>query len=58
MDQTPQNDGSPTPATTERHICIVTETYPPEINGVALTVGQLVAGLQLRGHQVSLVRPR
>src|SRR5712664_3528054 len=26
-----------------RHICIVTETYPPEINGVALTLSNLAA---------------
>lgn len=37
---------------------IVTETYPPEINGVALTVQGLEAGLRARGHHVSLVRPR
>jgi glycosyltransferase involved in cell wall biosynthesis len=38
------------------HACIVTETYPPEINGVALTLRQLVQGLSARGHAVSLVR--
>lgn len=37
---------------------IVTETYPPEINGVALTVQGLVHGLRTRGHAVELVRPR
>lgn len=37
---------------------IVTETYPPEINGVALTVRALEAGLRSRGHQVDVVRPR
>jgi len=37
---------------------IVTETYPPEINGVALTVHGLEQGLRDRGHEVSLVRPR
>ena len=37
---------------------IVTETYPPEINGVALTVQGLECGLRLRGHEVSVVRPR
>ncbi|MGH8081502.1 MAG: glycosyltransferase, partial [Lysobacter sp.] len=37
---------------------IVTETYPPEINGVALTVQGLEQGLRARGHQVGLVRPR
>jgi glycosyltransferase involved in cell wall biosynthesis len=36
----------------------VTETYPPEINGVALTVESLVTGLRARGHVVDLVRPR
>ena len=37
---------------------IVTETYPPEINGVALTVQGLEQGLRERGHAVELVRPR
>lgn len=37
---------------------IVTETYPPEINGVALTVQELERGLRARGHAVELVRPR
>ncbi|MFT4248380.1 MAG: glycosyltransferase family 1 protein [Pseudomonas sp.] len=37
---------------------IVTETYPPEVNGVALTVHGLEAGLRVRGHQVEVVRPR
>ncbi|MFC5437722.1 glycosyltransferase family 4 protein [Rhodanobacter umsongensis] len=39
-------------------IGIVTETYPPEINGVALTVHSLAAGLASRGHSVDLIRPR
>jgi glycosyltransferase involved in cell wall biosynthesis len=37
---------------------IVTETYPPEVNGVALTVQGLETGLRSRGHEVCLVRPR
>ena len=37
---------------------IVTETYPPEINGVALTVQSLEEGLRDRGHDVDLIRPR
>ena len=41
-----------------RHICIVTETFPPEVNGVALTLARLIEGLRLQGHRVSLVRPR
>ena len=44
--------------TTQQHYAIVTETYPPEINGVALTVQRLVRGLQQRGCRVTLVRPR
>ncbi|WP_066097545.1 glycosyltransferase family 4 protein [Xanthomonas massiliensis] len=36
---------------------IVTETYPPQINGVALTVQGLEQGLRGRGHRVELVRP-
>ncbi|NEX18852.1 glycosyltransferase family 1 protein [Thiorhodococcus mannitoliphagus] len=39
-------------------IAIVTETYPPEINGVANTMIHLTEGLQDRGHEVQLVRPR
>ncbi len=40
------------------HFALVTETYPPEINGVALTVHNLRQGLLDLGHQVSLVRPQ
>jgi glycosyltransferase involved in cell wall biosynthesis len=39
-------------------IVYVTETYPPELNGVALTVERTVRWLRQRGHRVSLVRPR
>jgi glycosyltransferase involved in cell wall biosynthesis len=41
-----------------RHLCVVTDTYPPDINGVARTLGRLVDGLRGRGHTVSVVRPR
>ncbi|MDW8373965.1 MAG: glycosyltransferase, partial [Planctomycetota bacterium] len=40
------------------HVALVTETYPPEINGVALTVQHLAEGLRALGHRVELVRPR
>ncbi len=40
------------------HVAIVTETWPPEINGVAMTLGRMVQGLLARGHRVSLTRPR
>lgn len=39
-------------------IAMVTETYPPEVNGVARTIGLMAEGLQRRGHFVQLVRPR
>jgi glycosyltransferase involved in cell wall biosynthesis len=38
-------------------IALVTETYPPDINGVALTLGRIVEGLRAKGHDVWLVRP-
>lgn len=39
-------------------IAMVTETFPPEINGVALTVAGLAQGLREAGHTVQVVRPR
>jgi glycosyltransferase involved in cell wall biosynthesis len=39
-------------------IAVVTETYPPEINGVARTVGLMVDDLLARGHYIELIRPR
>ncbi len=43
---------------TPLHVAVVTETFPPEINGVAMTIGRMVRGLLARGHRVSLTRPR
>lgn len=40
------------------HVAVVTETFPPEVNGVAMTLGHMVGGLRARGHRISLVRPR
>lgn len=40
------------------HIALISETFPPEINGVANTLGRLYAGLRERGHRLQLVRPR
>ena len=46
-------------ATSQRlKVALVTETYLPEVNGVAMTLGQLAAGLTTRGHRVQIVRPR
>lgn len=39
------------------HIAMVTETYPPEINGVAITMLQFAQGMVERGHSIHLVRP-
>ncbi|ADE54903.1 glycosyltransferase family 4 protein [Coraliomargarita akajimensis] len=39
-------------------LCIVTETYPPEVNGVAMTLYRISEGLRKQGHKVSIVRPR
>ena len=42
----------------QQHITIVSETFPPEINGVANTLRHLCQGLMQRGHRVSVIRPR
>ena len=39
-------------------IACVTETYPPEVNGVAMTIARLVQSLRARHHHVVVVRPR
>lgn len=44
--------------TTALHIALISETFPPEVNGVANTLGRLCAGLRDRGHRLQLVRPR
>ena len=40
------------------HVAIVTETYPPEVNGVALTVRNMESGLRRAGCRTTLVRPK
>jgi len=40
------------------HVVMVSETYPPEVNGVARTVAIIAEGLRARGHALKLVRPR
>ncbi|HTH40412.1 MAG TPA: glycosyltransferase family 1 protein [Rhodocyclaceae bacterium] len=39
-------------------VALVTETFAPEVNGVAMTLGRMVDGLRQRGHGVQLIRPR
>ncbi|HAO58838.1 MAG TPA: glycosyltransferase family 1 protein, partial [Psychrobacter sp.] len=40
------------------HVLLVTETWLPEVNGVAMSLGQLMHQLNLKGHQISLLRPK
>jgi glycosyltransferase involved in cell wall biosynthesis len=51
-----QGSGMNTPRSLD--VALVTETYPPEINGVACTVAKLVEGLRGHQHRIQLVRPR
>lgn len=39
-------------------VTLVTETFAPEINGVAMTLGMLTQSLMHRGHSLQIVRPR
>lgn len=39
-------------------VAMVTETYLPEVNGVAITIGRMVHGLRQRRHHIHLIRPR
>jgi glycosyltransferase involved in cell wall biosynthesis len=39
-------------------LVLATETFPPEVNGVARTLGRWVDAFERRGHQVRVVRPR
>jgi glycosyltransferase involved in cell wall biosynthesis len=48
-------------AVTQHHyvkLALVTETFPPEINGVAMTFGVIARELGRRGHVVTVYRPR
>ncbi len=39
-------------------LALVTETFPPEVNGVAMTFGVIARELGRRGHAVTVYRPR
>ena len=39
-------------------IAVVTETWPPEVNGVALTLSKLIHLLSQRRHTIQLIRPK
>jgi len=46
------------PTNPPMRIAVVTETWPPEVNGVALTLSKLIHQLSLRRHTIQLIRPR
>ncbi len=46
------------PAQRFLRVAVVTETWPPEINGVAVTLSKLVHHLGTRQHSIQLIRPR
>ncbi len=50
-----ENFQPPLPA---MRIAVVTETWPPEVNGVAVTLARVVQGLIARQHSIQLIRPR
>ncbi|MEN8176210.1 MAG: glycosyltransferase family 1 protein [Pseudomonadota bacterium] len=58
-DQNPHRGSDQTGQRANRplHLAVVTETYPPEINGVANTLFHMVEGLAERDHRVMLLRP-
>jgi glycosyltransferase involved in cell wall biosynthesis len=58
MDDADAPVGESTASRAGLRIAVVTETFPPEINGVAMTVGRMVEGLLRRGHAIQVVRPR
>jgi len=49
---------APDRAAERLRLAVVTETYPPELNGVALTVAHSVRYLRSQGHRVTVLRPR
>ena len=46
------------PAQRSLRIAVVTETWPPEVNGVAVTLSKLIHHLGQRHHTIQLIRPR
>jgi len=46
------------PAQRFLRIAVVTETWPPEVNGVAVTLSKLIHHLGQRQHTIQLIRPR
>jgi glycosyltransferase involved in cell wall biosynthesis len=55
MPKVPASSKEPSAA---MRISLVTETFPPEVNGVARTLFNLLTGLKDRGHKIQVIRPR
>ena len=58
MSALPNTPASRTGVSAPLCVSLVTETFPPEINGVANTLRHMYDGLIDAGHTVQLVRPR
>lgn len=54
----PNQIGSQQNNATRACFALVSETYRPEVNGVANTLGYWVDGLKRRGYSVQIIRPR
>ncbi len=48
-----ESDNGAAPMRCHMRIAVVTETYPPEVNGVSLTVHALVSQMAADGHEIS-----
>ncbi len=49
-------EASTSPEQESLWIEVVTDTFVPDINGVAISLGRLCAGLRERGHRVEIIR--
>lgn len=52
-----KDNNQSTAAQISLHILLVTETWQPDINGVSLSLYQIMSALVAMGHKVSLIRP-
>ncbi|MES2922438.1 MAG: glycosyltransferase family 1 protein [Verrucomicrobiota bacterium] len=50
------SENSTSPGGSLLHIEVVTDTYVPDVNGVAFSLGRLCTGLRELGHRVEIVR--
>ena len=50
--------GAPSVERERLRVSVVTDTYPPELNGVSLSLARAVDYLRGRGHKVEVLRPR